>query len=228
LPEPPLPKPDNPIADRGSKTKALTCWDKESLFESRIGRTGHYLSPNGRIKAYATVLAAASSALFVAVDSQPVFVMKATDVPSGWSTPANGNSLKIIQWFSDSSKLLLESSRWTHESDSGWGNRPVIYDAKRGAVLQPDVYAALRQRYGTECGFELSTLGFYSSGEIVLSVLPWMDEDGSSDSSCMKNRTKLLYEYESGRLRPYSSGTAPKKSPNHPITKSPQLKNPLT
>jgi len=131
--------------------------------------------------------------------------MKPDEVPTGWNIAANGNSLRIIQWSSDGSKLLLESSRWIHEGDGGWDNQPIIYDAKRRVVVQPEVYAALKKRYGTECSLELSTLGLSSSGEVILGILPWMDVDGSSDGSCLKEKIKLLYDYESGRLQPYSS-----------------------
>ncbi len=102
----------------------------------------------------------------------------------------NGNFLRLIDWSSDSRRLLAEVSEWQYEQP-GTNRSVLVYDSRFGTFQQPDLARSLAKTYGHDCSMNLRVLGFGTQGAIVIEGQPLTpeEEEVSGASSCTKKRT---------------------------------------
>jgi hypothetical protein len=112
---------------------------------------------------------------------------------------SDGNSLTLVDWSSDGTRLLIERTQWKYESEGAYTDF-VVFNASSGTVAKPDLEAAISARYGKDCGSESSILGFTSESKVVLALAPLADEIAlmNGAKSCVKRKTLLAVDYSRG------------------------------
>jgi hypothetical protein len=179
----------------------VTCGAKPPL-ASHMVRSDMLVSPDGKRRAYAEVEATAlyperpagysgplcvnQSRLFVADPAQDfklVFLQEPTDVE-------NGNSLRLVDWSSDSRRLLVELADW-HYEQPGISHNILIYDTRYTTFQQPELVAALAKAYAHDCWFNFRVAGFNPTGKIVLEADPLSpeEEEVQGVSSCARKKS---------------------------------------
>lgn len=167
-------------------TSYVTCGNKLAI--SRTVSSEIFVSPDGKRRAYTRVVAHAvagevnlhrtfkmcvnNSMLFVKSDTDSfdlAFLQEATD-------SENGNSLQIVDWSSDSHRLLLELAQWQYDSP-GITRSPLIFQAELGVFQQPDLSRAFRKQFGMECSLDVRVAGFTADGKIVIATEPMTPEE---------------------------------------------------
>jgi hypothetical protein len=193
------PAPQN--TPKATDPDLVTCGEKPPL-SSRTARSNLLVSPDQKHRAYTEVEATAlypqrpsgysgplcvnNSRLFVAGDT-PDFKLKFLQEPADVET---GNSLRLLDWSSDSRRLLAEIAEWQYEQP-GATRGVLVYDSRNGTFQQPDLGHVLAKTYGHECFFNLRVLGFGMQGAIVLEGQPLSPEEEEVQglSSCARKKT---------------------------------------
>jgi len=191
--------PEN--APKPGDATLVTCGDKPPL-ASRTVKGDVLVAPDGKHRAYSEVEASAlypqrpsgyggplcinNSRLYVsseAGDFKLRFLQEPADVETG-------NSLRLIDWSSDSRRLLAELTEWQYEQP-GVTHSVLIYDSRNGTFQQPDFAHLLARLYQRECAFNFRVLGFASQGTVALEASPLTpeEEEVAGISSCAKKRT---------------------------------------
>ena len=195
------------------QTQYVSCWDKKNNFTgSYLFRTPIFVSSDGSHRAYLEVEATAfqprdsatytgplcenTSRLFFAVSGETKFKIVFSQSPEDFS---DGNSLTLVDWSSDGTRLLIERTQWKYESEGAYTDF-VVFNASSGTVAKPDLEAAISARYGKDCGSESSILGFTSESKVVLALAPLADEIAlmNGAKSCVKRKTLLAVDYSRG------------------------------
>jgi len=179
----------------------VTCGAKPPLASHTV-RSDVLVSPDGKRRAYAEVEATAlyperpagysgplcvnHSRLFVADQAQDfklVFLQEATDME-------NGNSLRLVDWSSDSRRLLVELADW-HYEQPGISRNILIYDTRYTTFQQPELIPALAKAYAHDCSFNIRVAGFNPAGKIVLEADPLSpeEEEVQGISSCARKKS---------------------------------------
>jgi hypothetical protein len=184
----------------------VTCGDKPPL-ASRTVKGDALVAPDGKHRAYAEVEATALSAqrangytgplcinnsrLFVSSEASD-FKLRFLQEPADVET---GNALRLVDWSSDSRRLLAELAEWQYEQP-GVTHSILIYDSRYGTFQQPDLLRLLAKLYNRECALNFHVVGFASQGAIVLEAEPLTpeEEEVSGMSSCAKKRTYFEME----------------------------------
>jgi len=167
-------------------TSYVSCWnEKLSQWRSLFARSALLTSPNGGYRAYVEVEATAfepvdlntytgplctnTSKLFVAGPHDEKF--KTAYIRQPDSKYEMGNSLRLVAWSPDSTKLLLELAQWGYESDAGIDHALVVYDTSFNAVITIDA-DNLRKRlaFAPDCVLSMVAEGFTSLGEPVVKI----------------------------------------------------------
>ena len=193
------PAPEN--TPKATAPELVTCGEKPP-FTSRTVKTNVLVAPDQKHRAYGEVEATALqpqrpagytgplcvnySRLFVAGDTSDFklrFLQEPADVE-------NGNSLRLVDWSTDSRRLLGELAEWQYEQP-GATRGVLIYDSRYLTFQQPDLGHALAKAYGHECSLNFRVMGFGMQGAIVLQGEPLSPEEEEvlGASSCAKKRT---------------------------------------
>ena len=192
------PAPQN--TPKASDPELVTCGEKPPL-ASHTARSDVLVAPDQKHRAYSEVEAAAlypqrpagysgplcvnNSRLLVADagDFKLRFLQEPADVESG-------NSLRLIDWSSDSRRLLAEIAEWQYEQP-GVNRSVLLFDSRVGTFQQPDLARSFAKAYGHDCAMNLRVLGFGPQGVVVLEAqaLTPEEEEVSGTSSCAKKRT---------------------------------------
>ena len=186
---------------KAATSELVTCGEKPPLI-SRTVRTDTLVSPDGKHRAYGDVevtalfpqrqpgysglLCVNNSKLYVANDSQNfkiVFLQEPTDME-------NGNGLRLVDWSSDSRRLLIELVDW-HYEQPGVNRSILLYDTRYQTFQQPDLAHALAKAYAHECLFNFHVAGFNSAGKIIVEADPLSPEEEEVEgvSSCARKNT---------------------------------------
>jgi hypothetical protein len=195
----PAPAPQN--TPQSSNPELVTC-GKKPPFASHTARGNTLVASDQKHRAYAEVEATALyaqrpsgysgplcvnySRLFVASDAGE-FKLRFLEEPADVE---NGNFLRLIDWSSDSRRLLAEVTEWQYEQPGA--NRSVlVYDSRFGTFQQPDLARSLAKTYSHDCSMNLRVLGFGMQGAIVIEGEPLTpeEEEVSGTSSCAKKKT---------------------------------------
>jgi hypothetical protein len=192
------PAPEN--APQAAAPELVTCGEK-SPFTSRTVKSNVLVAPDQKHRAYVEVEAAAlhpqrpagytgplcvnNSRLFTADagDFKLRFLQEPADVESG-------NSLRLVDWSSDSRRLLAELAEWQYEQP-GATRSVLLYDSRYGTFQLPDLARALAKAYGHDCSLNLRVMGFGMQGAIVLEGEPLSPEEEEvlGAANCAKKRT---------------------------------------
>jgi len=167
--------------------RLVTCGDRPP-YASRTVKADALVSPDGKHRVYAEIEATAlnpqrppgysgplcvnTSRLYVAGESDDFkirFLQEPADVE-------NGNSLRLVDWSSDSRHLLAELAEWQYEQP-GVTHSVLLYDSRYGTFQQPDLAHALNKAYGHECSLDFRVLGFDTQEKIVLEARPLTPEE---------------------------------------------------
>jgi len=192
------PAPEN--TPKGTDPALVTCGEHPPL-TSRSVRSDTLVSPDGKHRAYAEVDATAlhshrpsgytgpmcvnNSRLFIAGEKDDFrvgFLQEPEDVETG-------NSLRLLDWSSDSRRLLAELAGWQYEQPGATHN-VLLFDTRYGTFQQPDLARALAKAYGHECSLDFRVLGFSGKGTILLEAQPLSPEEEEvlGVSSCTKKK----------------------------------------
>jgi len=171
-----------PLATRTVRSNVLVAPDQKHRAYTEVEATALYPQrPSG----YAGPLCINNSRLFVADsgDFKLRFLQEPADIE-------NGNSLRLVDWSTDSRRLLAEVAEWQYEQPDV-NHSVLIFDSKLGTFQQPDLARSLAKTYGRDCSMNLSVLGFGMQGAIMLEAQPLTpeEEEVSGTSSCAKKRT---------------------------------------
>jgi hypothetical protein len=178
---------NNPTASvKSNDTSYVTCGNKPAI--SRTVSSDIFVSPDGKRRAYARVVANAvggqvnpertstmcvnNSSLFVSSNGSPfdlVFLQEATDIEAG-------NSLQIVDWSTDSRRLLLELAQWQYDSP-GVTRSPLVYQAEVGVFQQPDLNRSFHKQFGIDCSLDVHVAGYRSDGKVVIETEPMTPEE---------------------------------------------------
>jgi hypothetical protein len=174
------PSPESP-----NDTSRVTCGTKQR--KSRNVRGEIMTSADGKYRAYAEVDANAIppdksaanaptcvnvSRLYVGTESggaKLVFLEEPEDV-------ATGNSLRLVDWSSDSRYLLVETAMWQYEAP-GITRGILVYDARYGTFQEPDVGRMFNKIFGMECALNLTIEGFTPDNKVLLDTQPLAAEE---------------------------------------------------
>jgi hypothetical protein len=194
----PAPAPQN--TPKSNNPELVTCGEKPP-FASHTTRGNTLVASDQKHRAYAEVEATALyaqrpsgysgplcinySRLFVTSDAE--FKLRFLQEPADVE---NGNFLQLIDWSSDSRRLLAEVTEWQYEQP-GASRSVLVYDSRFGTFQQPDLARSLAKTYGHDCSMNLRVLGFGMQGAIVIEGQPLTpeEEEVSGTSSCAKKRT---------------------------------------
>ena len=198
------PAPEN--TPKWNDPALVTCGDKPP-FSSHTLRGDTLVSPDGKRRAYAEVEATAlypqppaghagpicvnNSRIFVAgapPDYKIRFLQEPADV-------ASGNSLRLVDWSSDSRRLLAELAEWQYDQP-GVTHSVLIYDARNGTFQQPDLGRALAKTFGSECSVNFRVLGFTAKGTIALEAQPLSPEEEEVLGLLSCSRKKTSFEMD--------------------------------
>ncbi len=198
------PAPEN--TPKWNDPALVTCGDKPP-FSSHTLRGDTLVSPDGKRRAYAEVEATAlypqppaghagpicvnNSRIFVAGDPPDYkirFLQEPADVESG-------NSLRLVDWSSDSRRLLAELAEWQYDQP-GVTHSVLIYDARNGTFQQPDLGRALAKTFGRECSVNFRVLGFTAKGTIALEAQPLSPEEEEVLGLLSCSRKKTSFEMD--------------------------------
>lgn len=192
------PAPEN--TPKATDPALVTCGEHPPL-ASRTARSDTLVSPDGKHRAYAEVEATAlhaqrpsgytgplcvnTSRLFLAGDKDD-FKIRFLQEPEDVET---GNSVRLLDWSSDSRRLLVELAGWQYEQPGATHN-VLLYDTRNGTFQQPDLARSLAKAYGHECSLDFRVLGFNVKGTIVLEAHPLSPEEEEvlGVSSCTKKK----------------------------------------
>ena len=196
-------------------TQYVSCWDKRNkLTGSRLVRSPILVSSDGSNRAYIEIEATAfqpkdlatytgplcenTSRLFFAGSGETKFKLVFSQSAEDFS---DGNSLTLVDWSSDGTRLLMERTQWKYESEGDYTDF-VVFNVSLGTVTKPDLEAAIAIRYGKDCGSENSALGFTLEGKIVLALAPLTDDIAlmNGAKSCVKRKTFLAVDLRRGRV----------------------------
>jgi hypothetical protein len=198
------PAPEN--TPKWNDPALVTCGDKPP-FSSRTVRGDTLISPDGKRRAYAEIEVTAlypqppaghtgptcvnNSRIFVAgetADYKIRFLQEPADVESG-------NSLRLIDWSSDSRRLLAELAEWQYDQP-GVTHSVLIYDARNGTFQQPDLGRALAKTFGRDCSLNFRVLGFTAKGTIALEAQPLSPEEEEVLGLLSCSRKKTYFEMD--------------------------------
>jgi hypothetical protein len=172
-----------PFASHTARGNTLVASDQKHRAYAEVEATALYAQrPSG----YSGPLCVNYSKLFVATDTVEFklrFLQEPADVE-------NGNFLRLIDWSSDSRRLLAEVTEWQYEQP-GASRSVLVYDSRFGTFQQPDLARSLAKTYGHDCSMNLRVLGFGMQGAIIIEGQPLTpeEEEVSGTSSCAKKRT---------------------------------------
>jgi hypothetical protein len=193
------PAPQN--TPKGTDPDLVTCGEKPPL-SSRTQKSSILVSPDQKHRAYAEIEATAlypqrpsgytgplcvnNSRLFLAADNGEYklkFLQEPADIESG-------NLLRLVDWSSDSRRLLVEVAEWQYEQP-GVVRSVIIFDSVTGTFQQPELGHVLAKTYGHECSLNMRVLGFGTQGGIVLEASPLSpeEEEVQGMSSCARKKT---------------------------------------
>ena len=216
---------------KAATTELVTCGDKPPLV-SRTVRTDTLISPDGKHRAYGEVEATAlftqrasgysgplcvnNSRLYVANESQDfkiVFLQEPTDME-------NGNGLRLVDWSSDSRRLLIELVDW-HYEQPGVNHSILIYDTRYTTFQQPDLARALAKAYAHDCSFNFHVAGFNPAGKIILEADPLSPEEEEVEGAPSCARKTTWFEMDRSTETLVSVPEAPKLQHNGKTEPSP-------
>jgi hypothetical protein len=205
--------PLKPLLSISKQTQYVSCWDKKNNpTGSHLVRTPIFVSSDGSHRAYLEVEATAfqprdsatyagslcenTSRLFFAGSGETKFRLVFSQSSEDFS---DGNSLTLVDWSSDGTRLLMERTQWKYESEGAYTDF-VVFNAGSGTVTKTDLEAAIAARYGKDCGSENSPLGFTSKGKVVLALAPLADEVAlmNGAKSCVGRKTLLAVDLSRG------------------------------
>ncbi|HMK23174.1 MAG TPA: hypothetical protein VK466_12635 [Terriglobales bacterium] len=217
-----VPAPQN--TPTAADTMLVTCGDKPPL-ASHTMKGDVLVAPDGKHRAYAEVEAKAlsvqrangytgplcinNSRLLVSADTG-AFELRFLQEPADVET---GNSLRLVDWSSDSRRLLAELADWQYEQP-GVAHSILIYDNRYGTFQQPDLTRALAKLYNRDCAFNFRVLGFAGPGTIALEAQPLTpeEEEIAGVSSCARKKT--YFEMDRATENMLSLTEAPKLQHN--------------
>lgn len=214
---PPPAQPDNaatrlePTRSTSKNTKFVSCFNKGQTTGSHIVRTPVFESPDGLHQAYIEVEAIAfqpkdelnydgpvcenTSRLFIAGLKGDAFKLSYSQSPPDI---ADGNNLKLVDWSSDGTRLLMERTIWKYESERFYTDL-VLYAVDSGTVTTPDLFKIFEARFGKDCSSENSAMGFLPGGNVVVAIRPPEDTYYNEGAiPCAKRRTLLALDAKSG------------------------------
>ena len=200
----PATAPEN--TPKSSDPALVTCGDKPP-FSSRTVRADTLVSPDGKHRAYAEVEATAlypqptaghtgptcvnNSRIFIAGES-PEYKIRFLQEPAD---VASGNSLRLVDWSSDSRRLLAELAEWQYDQP-GVTHSALVYDARNGTFQQPDLGRALAKTYDRDCSLNFRVLGFTAKGAIALEAQPLSPEEEEVLGTLSCSRKKTYFEMD--------------------------------
>jgi hypothetical protein len=198
-----------PITERSNDTAEVSCWKGSGNITSRLGRSPITSSSAG-YRAYVEVKAAAfrpkyeetyagplcenTSRLFLAGPGDAEFKIAYSQSPD----LSDGNSLKLIDWSPEGTRLLMERTVWKYESEGDYTDL-VLFSVSPETLTAPDLSKTLEGRFGKDCGSEDSVIGFTPEGNVVVAVAPLEDtyyNEGAT--SCVKQRTLVALDAKRG------------------------------
>lgn len=193
-----------PSRTTSKNTKFVSCFGKGHPTGSYIVRSPVLTSPGGLHRAYAEVAAIAfrakeqpsdsepscenTSRLFLAGPGVKEFKLVYSQAPPDFS---DGNSLKLVDWSPDGTKLLIERTIWAYESEGDFTD-VVLFDVNSGRATAPDLPKLLGARFAKDCSSENSVMGFTADGNVVVSIAPVRDtyyNEGAT--SCVRRKTAV-------------------------------------
>lgn len=151
-------------------------------FRSQLVRSPVLLSRSGDHRAYAEVEAIALhdpvggnrscqnvSRLYVSESASGPFRLLFTQNPGGEGR--NGNSLRLVDWSPDDSRLLAELYTWIYPNQIG---NPLVLevDLRDGSVSATDVDKRVRARLDEPCSFAIDVVGYSPEGTVVIRTAP--------------------------------------------------------
>lgn len=170
-------------------TTRITCEGSEvgEEFGSRLARGPVLVAPGGARKAWAEVEARALlepdgdgtcqnvSRLWISDGGAPRAVFEQRP---GWEG-RNGNSLELIDWSHDGSRLLMELHTWTYPTDPP---EPLLleWSSASGEVEQLEPRSGIASVLDRDCALRVRAEGFTERGETVLRVEPFPDQETPS------------------------------------------------
>jgi hypothetical protein len=183
----------------------VTCGDKPP-YASKTVHGDTLISPDGKHRSYAEMEAVApspqpsghtgpicvnNSRLFVGGeggDYKLRFLQEPFDVETG-------NSLRLVDWSSDSRRLLAELAEWQYDQP-GTTHSVLIFDTRNGTFQQPDLTRAAAKTFGRECALNFRVLGFNPKGSIVLEAQPLSPEEEEVLGQLSCSRKKTYFEMD--------------------------------
>jgi len=123
-----------------------------------------------------------------------------------------GNGLRLVDWSSDSRRLLIERTHWQFESEDEIRS-VLLYDAHTGLFQEPDLDHIARKLFDTKCALNTHVLGFAVDGNILLEARPLTpeEEEVQAVQSCVKKATRWKLAPASEKLEPVESTTPVQK-----------------
>jgi hypothetical protein len=189
-----------PSISTSKNTKYVSCWKGQAAISSRLVKSPILVSPDGSRRVYVEVEAAAfrpkdvstyagphcqnTSRIFLGGSQDAEFKLAYTQSASF----SDGNSLKLVDWSPDGMNVLMERTSWPYESE-GYFTDVLEFNVASGEVRAPDLSKILEARFGKDCGFENSVVGFTAGGDVIIAVRPLAESiytDGAT--SCVKQR----------------------------------------
>jgi hypothetical protein len=181
----------------------VSCWARNGA-GSPVSRsvTSSIVSSQAHWRAYATVTASANEGscrnttrLWVAGPGQD-FVLVFTKAAE---ESEEGNGIRILGWSPSGTRLLAEVTGWANFSDAGLDRWALVYEAER-AVEVRDVSQTLVKRFGDNCLFDYSVIGWKSESTILVRVRP-SREAWDDRRSCVTRPRSFAYQLESGMAK---------------------------
>jgi hypothetical protein len=148
-----------------------------------------------RAEGYEGPLCANTSKVFATTQEEKAFRLVYMQSPKRFEL---GNSIRVVDWSPDGTHLLLERTVWQYESE-GHSTDFLLFSPHLGVVTKTDLYALLTDRFGKECGYEISIAGFTNEGTVVVEVKAlsegWEEMYGKT---CVSENTLLSLDVEHG------------------------------
>ena len=113
---------------------------------------------------------------------------------------SEGNSLKLVDWSPDGTRLLAERGQWEYESEGEYTDF-VVFDSRTGSTVEPNIEVALEARFGKGCSSDNSISGFTPNGGVVVIVSPISEPVAvmNGAKSCVSRKTLVAVSTQNGR-----------------------------
>ncbi|HEV2342340.1 MAG TPA: hypothetical protein VGS15_11125 [Candidatus Acidoferrales bacterium] len=194
-------------------TRDMSCWNRSGEFVgSRLLRSPVLISGDGLRRAmveveatgyrpkdpatYAGSLCENHSRLFFAGPQDKSLKIVYQLSPDS----SEGNSLKLVDWSPDGTRLLVERGEWLYESEGDYTDF-VVFDSRTGSTAEPNIEAALEARFGKGCSSDNSISGFTPKGDVVVTVSPISEPVAvmNGAKSCVSRKTPVAISIQNDR-----------------------------